>query len=100
MSVYKCSFRIYIIFYHRRPFNKTTATLVRPHPFSTLCTTPVGKMMLCVQEVEGNLEHQEGNHADGCCDHQLVGILVRAILLGLGAESCRQVVVPHLYFDI
>ena len=53
-----------------------------------------------VQEVEGDLEHQEGNHADGCCDHQLVGILVRAILLGLGAESCRQVVVPHLYFDI
>ena len=42
----KCSFRIYIIFYHRRPFNKTTATLVRPHPFSTLCTTPLGKMTL------------------------------------------------------
>ena len=47
MSVYKCSFRMYIIFYHRWPFNKTTATLVRPHPFSTLCTTPVGKMTLC-----------------------------------------------------
>ena len=46
MSVYKCSFRIYIIFYHRWPFNKTTATLVRPRPFSTLCTTPVGKMTL------------------------------------------------------
>ena len=46
MSVYKCSFRIYIIFYHRRPFNKTTATSVRPHPFSTLCTTPLGKMTL------------------------------------------------------
>ena len=30
-----------------RPFNKTTATLVRPHPFSTLCTTPLGKMTLC-----------------------------------------------------
>ena len=26
-----------------RPFNKTTATLVRPHPFSTLCPTPLGK---------------------------------------------------------
>ena len=25
-----------------RPFNKTTATLVRPHPFSTLCPTPLG----------------------------------------------------------
>ena len=25
-----------------RPFNKTTATLVRPHPFSTLCPTPIG----------------------------------------------------------
>ena len=42
MSPYKCSFRIYIIFYHRRPFSKTTATLVRPHPFSTLCPTPLG----------------------------------------------------------
>ena len=30
-----------------RPFNKTTATLVRPHLFSTLCTTPIGKMTLC-----------------------------------------------------
>ena len=48
MSIYKCSFRIYIIFYHMRPFNKTTATLVRPHPFSTLCTTPLGKMTLCL----------------------------------------------------
>ena len=47
MSVYKCSCRIYIIFYHMRPFNKTTATLVRPHPFSTLCTTPLGKMWVC-----------------------------------------------------
>ena len=47
MSAYECRFRIHIIFYHRRPLNKTTATLVRPHPFSTLCTTPVGKMMLC-----------------------------------------------------
>ena len=26
-----------------RPFNKTTATLVRTHPFSTLCPTPLGK---------------------------------------------------------
>ena len=33
-------------FYHMRPFNKTTATLVRPHPISTLCTTPLGKMTL------------------------------------------------------
>ena len=48
MSVYKCSFRIYIIFYHRRPFNKTAATLVRPHPISTLCTTPLGKMWVCI----------------------------------------------------
>ena len=39
ISSYKCSFRIYIIFYHMRPFNKTTATLVTfsvfysmPHP--------------------------------------------------------------------
>ena len=31
-----------------RPFTKTAATLVRPHPFSTLCTTPLGKMTLCV----------------------------------------------------
>ena len=46
MSPYKCSFRIYIIFYHRRPFNKTAATLVRPHLFSTLCTTLLGKMTL------------------------------------------------------
>ena len=46
MSVCKCSFRIYIIFYHRRPFNKTAATLGRPHPFSTLCTTSLGKMTL------------------------------------------------------
>ena len=43
ISVYECSFRIYIIFYHRTPFNKTTATLVRPHPFFTLCPTPLGK---------------------------------------------------------
>ena len=47
MSAYECSFRIYIIFYHMRPFNKTTATLVRPHPISTLCTTPLGKMWVC-----------------------------------------------------
>ena len=47
MSPYKCSFRIYIIFYHRRPFNKTAATLVRPHPFSTLWTTPLEKMWVC-----------------------------------------------------
>ena len=46
MSIYKCSCRIYIIFYHMRPFNQTTATLVRPHPFSTLCTTPLGKMLV------------------------------------------------------
>ena len=25
-----------------RPFNKTTATFVRHHPFSTLCPTPIG----------------------------------------------------------
>ena len=54
MSVYKCSFRIYIIFYHRRPFNKTAATLVRPHPFSTLCTTPLGKMTLCLWMAPNN----------------------------------------------
>ena len=30
-----------------RPFNKTTATLVRPHPFSTLCPTPLGKSPVC-----------------------------------------------------
>ena len=43
MSVHKCIFRIHIIFYHMRSFNKTTATLVRPHPFSTLWTTPKKK---------------------------------------------------------
>ena len=43
MSVHKCIFRIHIIFYHMRSFNKTTATLVRPLPFSTLCPTPLGK---------------------------------------------------------
>ena len=61
MSVYKCSFRIYIIFYHRRPFNKTTATLVRPHPFSTLCTTPLGKMTLCLvhkKSVHGGVKYK------------------------------------------
>ena len=31
-----------------RPFNKTTATLVRPRPFSTLCPTPLGKSPVCV----------------------------------------------------
>ena len=51
MSVYKCSFSIYIIFYHMRPFNKTTATLVRPHPFSTLCPTPLGNSPVCRQYV-------------------------------------------------
>ena len=30
-----------------RPFNKTTATLVRPHPFSTLCPTPLGNSPVC-----------------------------------------------------
>ena len=30
-----------------RPFNKTTATLVRPRPFSTLCPTPLGKSPVC-----------------------------------------------------
>ena len=49
MSAYKCSFRIHIIFYHKRPFDKTTTTLVRPHPFSSLCTTPAGKMTLCCE---------------------------------------------------
>ena len=29
-----------------RPFDKTATTLVRPHPFSTLCSTPLGKMTL------------------------------------------------------
>ena len=29
-----------------RPFNKTTATLVRPHPFSTLCPTPLGNSLV------------------------------------------------------
>ena len=33
-----------------RAFNKTAATLVRPHPFSTLCTTPLGKMWVCDYE--------------------------------------------------
>ena len=47
MSVHKCIFRIHIIFYHMRSFNKTTATLVRPHPFSTLCPTPLGKSPVC-----------------------------------------------------
>ena len=51
MSVYKCSFRIYIIFCHMRAFNKTAATSVRPQPFSTLCTTPLGKMTLCVEKL-------------------------------------------------
>ena len=31
-----------------RPFNKTTATLVRTHPFSTLCPTPLGKSPVCI----------------------------------------------------
>ena len=31
-----------------RPFNKTTATLVRTHPFSTLCPTPLGKSPVCM----------------------------------------------------
>ena len=31
-----------------RPFNKTTATLVRPHPFSTLCPTPLGNSPVCL----------------------------------------------------
>ena len=31
-----------------RPFNKTTATLVRPHPFSTLCPTPLGNSPVCM----------------------------------------------------
>ena len=30
-----------------RPINKTTATLVRPHPFSTLCPTPLGNSPVC-----------------------------------------------------
>ena len=29
-----------------KPFDKTATTLVRPHPFSTLYTTPLGKMTL------------------------------------------------------
>ena len=31
----------YNIFYHVRAFNKSAATLVRPHPFFTLYTTPL-----------------------------------------------------------
>ena len=30
-----------------RPFDKTTATLVRPNPFSTLCPTPIGNSPVC-----------------------------------------------------
>ena len=63
MSVYKCSFRIYIIFYHRRPFNKTAATLVRPHPISTLCTTPLGKMWVCRKVVKYLVEEAGLNGA-------------------------------------
>ena len=43
ISSYKCSLRIYIDFTIIMSFNKTTAHLVRPHPFSTLCPTPLGK---------------------------------------------------------
>ena len=32
-----------------RPFNKTTATSVRTHPFSTLCPTPLGKLPVWVE---------------------------------------------------
>ena len=36
-----------LIFTIIMPFNKTTAHLVRPHPFSTLCPTPLGKSPVC-----------------------------------------------------
>ena len=35
-----------------RPFNKTTATLVRPHPFSTLCPTPLGNSPVCFSKID------------------------------------------------
>ena len=47
ISVYKCSFRIYIIFYQMRQFSKNTATFVRPDRFSTLCSTPIGNSPVC-----------------------------------------------------
>ena len=37
-----------------RPFNKTTATLVRPHPFSTLCPTPIGNSPVCLAPIYPN----------------------------------------------
>ena len=39
-----------------RPFNKTTATLVKPHPFSTLCPTPIGNSPVCILGRALNLE--------------------------------------------
>ena len=40
-----------------RPFNKTTATLVRPHPFSTLCPTPIGNSPVWCQPITAHLHH-------------------------------------------
>ena len=39
-----------------RPFNKTTATLERPHLFSTLCTTPTGKMTLLKGHLQKHIQ--------------------------------------------
>ena len=40
-------------------FNKTTAHLVRPHPFSTLCPTPLGKSPVCNLSETDHLLHAD-----------------------------------------
>ena len=58
-----------------RPFNKTAATLVRPHPISTLCTTPLGKMWAGPWQRE--------NYWD-CREYRITNsILVQFILMSL-----------------
>merc|ERR1712045_452004 len=45
-----------------RSFNKTAATLVRPNPFSTLCTTTLGKMTLCLRILFHNMNIYASSH--------------------------------------
>ena len=98
MSVYKCSFSIYIIFYHRRPFNKTAATLVRPHPFSTLCTTPLGKLMLW-EMVTHDSDQATLHFTHPCILETQFGVLIvhgcQPVTVGNGSRSPSH---PHNTF--
>ena len=53
-----------------------------------------------IQIVDSNFQETENKHADGCCDHQHVGIPVREIFFWFCSKCCHQKCVPRFYFDV